>query len=48
MSVRDNILSVLQMTKFTKKQQHERTDKLLEEFSLTHIAKEQRIHALRR
>jgi lipopolysaccharide export system ATP-binding protein len=39
MSVRDNILSVLQMTKFTKKQQAERTDKLLEEFSLTHIAK---------
>ncbi len=39
MSVRDNILSVLQMTKFTKKEQTERTDKLLEEFSLTHIAK---------
>lgn len=39
MSVRDNILSVLQMTKFSAKEQHERTDKLLEEFSLTHIAK---------
>ncbi|MFA6438158.1 MAG: LPS export ABC transporter ATP-binding protein [Bacteriovoracaceae bacterium] len=39
MSVRDNILSVLQMTKFSAKEQHERSDKLLEEFSLTHIAK---------
>jgi len=39
MSVRDNILSVLQMTKFSVKEQHERTDKLLEEFSLSHIAK---------
>lgn len=39
MSVRDNILSVLQMTSFSVKEQHERTDKLMEEFSLTHIAK---------
>jgi lipopolysaccharide export system ATP-binding protein len=39
MSVRDNILSVLQMTKFSAKEQHERADKLMEEFSLTHIAK---------
>lgn len=39
MSVRDNILSVLQMTTFSVKEQHERADKLLEEFSLTHIAK---------
>jgi lipopolysaccharide export system ATP-binding protein len=39
MSVRDNILSVLQMTGFSSKEQQERTDKLLEEFSLTHIAK---------
>jgi len=39
MSVRDNILSVLQMTKFSSKEQHERTDKLMEEFGLTHIAK---------
>lgn len=39
MSVRDNILSVLQLTSFSSKEQNERTDKLLEEFSLTHIAK---------
>jgi lipopolysaccharide export system ATP-binding protein len=39
MSVRDNILSVLQMTKFSVKEQHERADKLLEEFGLSHIAK---------
>jgi lipopolysaccharide export system ATP-binding protein len=39
MSVRDNILSVLQMTSFTSKEQNERADKLMEEFSLTHIAK---------
>lgn len=39
MSVRDNILSVLQMTNFSMKEQHERADKLLEEFSLTHLAK---------
>lgn len=39
MSVRDNILSVLQMTKFSVKEQHERADMLLEEFSLTHLAK---------
>ncbi|NUN68915.1 MAG: LPS export ABC transporter ATP-binding protein [Bacteroidetes bacterium] len=39
MSVRDNILSVLQLTSFPVKEQHERADRLLEEFSLTHIAK---------
>lgn len=39
MSVRDNILSVLQMTNFSVKEQQERTDKLLEEFSLSHLAK---------
>ncbi len=39
MTVRDNILSVLQMTKFSMKEQQERTDKLLEEFGLTHLAK---------
>ncbi len=39
MSVRDNILSVLQMTKFSSKEQNVRTDKLLEEFGLAHIAK---------
>ncbi len=39
MSVRDNILSVLQMTDFSVKEQHRRADTLLEEFRLTHIAK---------
>ncbi len=39
MSVRDNILSVLQMTKFSSKEQNMRTDKLLEEFGLAHIGK---------
>jgi lipopolysaccharide export system ATP-binding protein len=39
MSVRDNILSVLQMTKFSSKEQNIRADKLVEEFGLTHIAK---------
>ena len=39
MSVRDNILSVLQMTRLSTKEQNERTDKLLEEFGLTYIAK---------
>ncbi len=39
MSVRDNIRSVLQMTKLSSKDQHERCEKLLEEFGLTHVAK---------
>ncbi len=39
LSVEDNILSVLQMTKLSKKEQHERTETLLNEFSLTHIRK---------
>jgi lipopolysaccharide export system ATP-binding protein len=39
MSVRDNILSVLQMTKLSRKEQHERCEKLIEEFGLGHIAK---------
>jgi lipopolysaccharide export system ATP-binding protein len=39
MSVRDNILSVLQLTNFSSKEQNVRTDKLLEEFGLVHIAK---------
>ena len=37
LSVEDNILSVLQLTKLSKKQQKEKTDALLEEFGLTHI-----------
>jgi lipopolysaccharide export system ATP-binding protein len=41
LSVRDNILAVLQTTKLTKKEQHDRTDHLLEDFGLTHIAKSQ-------
>lgn len=39
MTVLDNILSVLQMTKLTPKQQRERCEKLMEEFGLSHIAK---------
>jgi lipopolysaccharide export system ATP-binding protein len=41
MSVRDNILSVLQMTQLSKKEQALRCDKLLEEFGLGHIQKSQ-------
>lgn len=39
MSVRDNILSVLQMTKLPVKHQHERCETLMDEFGLSHIAK---------
>lgn len=39
MSVRDNILSVLELTDLPVKEQRERADKLMEEFGLTHIAK---------
>ncbi len=39
MSVRDNILAVLQMTKLSAKDQNERADKLLEEFRLTYVSK---------
>jgi lipopolysaccharide export system ATP-binding protein len=39
LSVEDNILSVLQMTKLSKIQQHERTEQLLNEFGLVHIRK---------
>ena len=37
LSVEDNILSVLQLTKLSKKEQKEKTDALMEEFGLTHI-----------
>jgi lipopolysaccharide export system ATP-binding protein len=37
MTVEDNILSVLEMTKLSKNEQKSRTRQLLEEFSLTHI-----------
>ena len=39
LSVEDNILSVLQLSKLSKKEQKEKTDALLEEFGLTHIRK---------
>ncbi len=39
MSVEDNLKTVLEFTKFTKKEQHERVDSLLEEFGLQHIRK---------
>ncbi len=39
LSVEDNILSVLEMTKLSKSAQRERTEILLNEFSLTHIRK---------
>ena len=39
LSVEDNILSVLQLSKLSKKQQKEKMEALLEEFSLTHIRK---------
>lgn len=39
MSIEDNLLAVLEMTKLTKAQQHEKMESLLEEFRLTHIRK---------
>lgn len=39
LSVEDNILSVLEMSKMTKQDQKERMENLLEEFSLTHVRK---------
>lgn len=39
LSVEDNILSVLQLSKLSKKEQKEKTDALMEEFGLTHIRK---------
>lgn len=39
LSVEDNILSILQMTKLSKKEQHERLEELIEEFSLGHVRK---------
>jgi lipopolysaccharide export system ATP-binding protein len=37
LSVEDNILSVLQLTKKTKAEQHQKMEELLSEFSLNHI-----------
>ena len=39
MSVENNILSVLEMTNLSRKEQKMKTESLLEEFSLTHIRK---------
>ena len=40
LSVEDNILSVLEMgTRLSKKERQERTEQLLEEFSITHVRK---------
>ncbi|MEM9981179.1 MAG: LPS export ABC transporter ATP-binding protein [Bacteroidota bacterium] len=39
LSVEDNIKGVLEMTKLPNKEQNERVEELLEEFSLTHVRK---------
>jgi lipopolysaccharide export system ATP-binding protein len=39
LSVEDNILAILELTKLTKIEQKERLEQLLEEFSLTHVRK---------
>lgn len=39
LSVEDNILSVLQFTKLSKSEQHERLENLIEEFGLGHVRK---------
>lgn len=39
LSVEDNILAVLEMTKLSKQEQKEKAEELLEEFSLTHVRK---------
>lgn len=39
LSVEENILCVLEMTKLSKKEQMEKMESLLEEFSLTHVRK---------
>ncbi len=41
LTVEENILCVLEMTNLSKKEQREKTDSLLEEFSLTHVRKNQ-------
>jgi len=38
LTVRDNLLAVLQITDLSKKEQEERCDALLEDFGLTHVA----------
>lgn len=39
LSIEDNILSVLQMTKLSKKEQHDKMESLIDEFGLEHIRK---------
>jgi len=39
LSVEDNILAILEMTKMDKKERLDRLEELLEEFSLTHVRK---------
>lgn len=39
LSVEENLLAVLEMTKMTKPERREKVDALLEEFSLTHVRK---------
>lgn len=39
LSIEDNILSVLQLTKLSKKEQHMKMESLIEEFGLSHIRK---------
>lgn len=39
LSVRENLLAVLQMTRLTTKEQHATSDRLMEDLGLTHIAK---------
>ena len=39
LSVEDNILAILELTKLSKQEQKERLEQLLEEFSLTHVRK---------
>ena len=41
LTVEENILAVLEMTKLSKAQQREKMESLLEEFSLTHVRKNQ-------
>jgi len=39
LSIEENILSVLQLTKLSKKEQHNKLDSLIDEFGLNHIRK---------
>ncbi|MEQ9288393.1 MAG: LPS export ABC transporter ATP-binding protein [Cyclobacteriaceae bacterium] len=39
LSVEENLMAVLEMTKLTKSEQKERAEELMEEFSLTHVRK---------